>query len=99
MCWRIFCTRGRIAVSKLQFFEEEAASRKNPVSFGDIYDATRCSLVFHAVYTRLLFRAGWHVVFHVSTALLMGLNDFLFTMPLMYPAVLYLHTFFHTQLV
>ncbi len=38
-------------------------------------------------------------VFHVSTALLMGLNDFLFTMPLMYPAVLYLHTFFHTQLV
>jgi hypothetical protein len=35
-------------------------------------------------------------MFHISTALLMGLNDFLFTIPLMYPAVFYLYKVVHS---
>jgi|GEM_PF-2611224 len=34
-------------------------------------------------------------LFHISTAVLMGLNDFLFTIPMAYPAIYYLYISFH----
>ncbi|WKD87031.1 hypothetical protein KCTC32516_02411 [Polaribacter huanghezhanensis] len=38
-------------------------------------------------------------IFHISTAVLMGLNDFLFTIPMTYPAVYYLYFSFHQILL
>ncbi|AUP78599.1 Rossmann-fold NAD(P)-binding domain-containing protein [Flavivirga eckloniae] len=40
----------------------------------------------------LLVALGCILVFHFSTAVLVGLNDFLFTFPLTYPGILILHS-------
>lgn len=41
----------------------------------------------------LVITLGMIACFHLSTAILMGLNDFLFTFPLGYPGIILLHSF------
>lgn len=47
----------------------------------------------------IIFSLGSIFLFHFATAIIMGLNDFLYTFPLAYPGIIILHGLFHNYIV